>query len=76
MLLSLEYIPADAAALAAAEAARAYAGPAQAIPLGVEVEPSTLPTKLVILHNGEILDSVLQVRRLVTMHADTLQVDP
>lgn len=68
MLLSLDYKPADAAA----EAALAYAGPAQAIRLGVEVEPSTLPAKLVIFYNGEIPP----VRRLVNMHANTLPDDP
>ncbi len=51
MLLSLDYEPADAAA----EAALAFAGPCQAISLGIEVEPSTEPASLVLLHHGELL---------------------
>ncbi len=51
MLLTLDYEPADAAA----EAALAFAGPCQAISLGIEVEPSTEPASLVLLHQGEQL---------------------
>ena len=50
-MLSLDYTPADAGA----EAALAAAGPARAILLGVEVEPSSAPASLVILHNGQPL---------------------
>ena len=50
-MLSLDYTAADAGA----EAALAAAGPARAILLGVEVEPSSAPASLVILHNGQPL---------------------
>ena len=51
VLLSLDYEAADTGA----EAALAFAGPCQAISLGLDVKPSTEPAALVLLHQGEPL---------------------
>ena len=61
-MLSLDYTAADAGA----EAALAAAGPARAILLGVEVEPSSAPASLVILHNGQPLPQKPLVSRTCT----------
>ena len=60
MLLSLDYEAADGGA----EAALAFAGPCQAISLGIDVEPSTEPAALVLLHQGEPLPQKPLVRCL------------
>ncbi len=65
-MLSLDYTAADAGA----EAALAAAGPARAILLGVEVEPSSAPASLVILHQGQPLPQKPLVSR--RMHANQL----
>ena len=65
MLLSLDYEAADAAA----EAALAFAGPCQAISLGIEVEPSTEPASLVLLHQGEPLPQKPLVCCLQSSHS-------
>ena len=65
MLLSLDY----EAANSGAEAALAIAGPCQAISLGIDVEPSTEPAGLLLLHNGEPIPQ----KPLVCCCAFTLQ---